>query len=502
MNASTDIAVLIVGAGPTGLTLACELARRGQRVRIVEQNQGPMPGSRGKGLQPRTLELFDDLGIVDRVLARGTPYPRMRVHWGPFAWGYDLMERGQRTDQVPYPNAWMVAQADTEASLRERLTELDVEVEYGCALRGFTQDADAVRAELEHGTRSELVRTAYLLAADGGRSTVRKALGLTLQGRTLDEPSALVGDLVLDGLARDAWHVWPRARSGAVALCPLPGGEKFQLLAQLEPGSSPPALELAPVQAFLTHTLRSAKIGVRAVSWLSLYHPQSRMVDRYRVGRVLLAGDAAHVHPPTGGQGLNIGVQDSQNLGWKLAAVLDGAPDALLDTYQQERLPIAHKVLNLSTALYERRARQRRGADTKQLGTNYRDSSLSVDVDISPGVRLRSGDRAPDAVTNTGRLFDVFRGAHFTVLAFGADAARVQAQDARVRSVHVSDSFDRGGKIAAAYQAVPGSVVVVRPDGYIASRSDKPRAFALDAYLGVTRCAPPHPDAWLDRERR
>ncbi|MDB4989362.1 MAG: FAD-binding monooxygenase, PheA/TfdB family [Myxococcaceae bacterium] len=492
MTANKDEQVLIVGAGPTGLTLACELARRGRTLRIIEQSPVPMVGSRGKGLQPRTLEVFDDLGVVDRILARGTPYPRMRAHVGPFSFRWDMMERCEKTEQVPYPNPWMVPQADTEAVLRERLSELGVSVEFGCALRAFAQDAHGVAATLERATDSEQVRVRYLVAADGGRSFVRKALGLALQGHTLDEPSALVGDLFLEGLDRRYWHVWPRARGGPIALCPLPGGETFQLFAQLAPGAAPPALELSTVQALVTHAIGKSKLSIRGASWLSLYQPQARMVERYRVGRVLLAGDAAHVHPPTGGQGLNIGVQDAQNLGWKLAAVLDGAPDTLLDSYQSERLPIAQKVLKLSTGLYKREAKQRRGAETKQLGTHYRGSALSLESDVSEA-RVRAGDRAPDGVVNGARLFDLFRGTHFTVLAFGREAARVQPREPRLRTYHVSEQHsgcdvlhDREGRIAASYQAGADSVIVVRPDGYIALRSDTPRAFALDSYLART----------------
>jgi hypothetical protein len=200
------------------------------------------------------------------------------------------------------------------------------------------------------------------------------------------------------------------------------------------------------------------------------------MVDRYRVGRVFLAGDAAHLHPPTGGQGLNIGVQNAHNLGWKLAAVLAGAPATLLDSYEAERLPIARRVLELSSALYKRAAKQRRGKETKQLGTHYRESPLSLDDGGRAGVR--AGDRAPDGITRDGRLFDLFRGVHFSVLAFGREAARIQPSDPRVRTYQVDDA-----KVFASYGATPDSVIVVRPDGYVGMRCDEPRAFVLDAYL-------------------
>lgn len=490
MTANAETAVVIAGAGPTGLVLACELARRGQAVRIVEQSPVPGLGSRGKGLQPRTLEVLDDLGVIERVLARGTPYPRMRVHFGPLSMRWDMMERAEQTEQVPYPNAWMLAQADTEALLRTRLGELGVRVEFGCALLAFEQDAEGVKLTLQRGDELEQVRARYLVGADGGHSLVRRALGLALHGHTLDQPSALVGDLVIEGLDRAYWHVWPRARGGALMLCPLPGGETFQLFAQRKAGAPPPSLTLPAVQALLRRALGMSRLKVHAASWLSHYRPQARMVERYRVGRVFLAGDAAHVHPPTGGQGLNIGVQDAHNLGWKLDAVLAGAPDSLLNSYQDERLPVAQGVLQLSSALYQRGAKQRRGDQTKQLGTHYRTSVLSDEVDVAPGVRLRAGDRAPDGLTSAGRLFDLFRGTHFTVLAFGPEAARAQLRDPRVRTYQLGAASggaetlrDVDGRIAKAYQAGRNSVIVVRPDGYLARRSDAPHAFMLDAHL-------------------
>ena len=225
--------------------------------------------------------------------------------------------------------------------------------------------------------REERLRARYLIGADGAHSAVRKALGVRFEGERLAGPGAIVGDVRVDDLRRDVWHVWPRAKGGAVALCPLPGG-------------------------------------------------QLRLVDRYRVGRVFLAGDAAHVHPPSGGQGLNSGVQDAYNLGWKLAAVLRGAPEALLDTYEEERRPVAASILGLSTRLYRERS-LRRGDETKQLQTNYRGTSLAPKT--SERGRVRAGDRAPDAEGRdeggeSARLFDSFRGPNLRRILPNARARR------------------------------------------------------------------------------
>ena len=393
--------VLIAGAGPAGLTLAIDLARRGVAIRVIDAASTPFAGSRGKGIQPRTLDVFDDLGVIDAILAGGGLYPRMRYHFGPFSLpGKPMAPTRPATASTPYPNPWMVPQARTEAILRERLKALGGVVEFGTALVSFSQNDRGVEASLSTG---EVVRAAYLVGADGGRSAVRKALGLKLSGETIDERLRMVADLEVDGLDRAYWHIWPIAKGGMILLCPLAKTDLFQYVSAAKAAEK--GIE-AHVRAATGHT-------VTRIAWSSTYQPSARMVDRYRVGRVFLAGDAAHVHPPTGGQGLNTSVQDSYNLGWKLAHVMRGGPDALLDTYEEERLPVAASVLGLSKQLYVTRSRKR-GDATNQLSLNYRTSSLSSGA---PYGSLHPGDRMPDAqLEDGGRLFDRLRGPHATEL--------------------------------------------------------------------------------------
>jgi 2-polyprenyl-6-methoxyphenol hydroxylase-like FAD-dependent oxidoreductase len=392
-----ETTVLIAGAGPTGLTLALDLARRGIAFRVMEAAQAPCVGSRGKGIQPRTLEIFDALGVVDAILAAGAPYPKLRTHLGPFSVrAGSLGSFKPPTEGVPYPDLWMVPQARTEAILRARLRTLGGEVEFGKALATFTQDEHGVDAMLSTG---EKVRASFLAGCDGGHSTVRKALGLRLEGETIDEPPMLVADVEIEGLDRRDWHLWPFAKGGAVGLCPLPNTPLFQFTSKA--GTAGSIVEDAVHKATGHRVLR--------VAWSSIYQPAVRMVDRYRVGRAFLAGDAAHVHPPTGGQGLNTGVQDAYNLGWKLAHVARGGPDSLLDTYQAERLPIAAAVLGLSKRLLQTRS-IKRGDATNQLALHYRTSPLSSGVALGD---LHPGDRMPDARLDGGsRLFDHLRGGH------------------------------------------------------------------------------------------
>ncbi|MGD0436003.1 MAG: FAD-dependent monooxygenase [Bryobacteraceae bacterium] len=396
-----DNTVLIVGAGPTGLTLALDLARRGISFRLIEAAATPFEGSRGKGIQPRTLEIFDDLGVIDAITAAGGLYPKFRTHLGSFSLrGGSVGSSKQPTESVPYPNVWMVPQGRTEAILRERLRALGGDVEFGKALATFTQNEHGVDATLATG---ETVRADFLVGCDGGRSTVRKMLGLRMEGAALDEKENqwLIADIEVEGLDRRDWHSWPFAKGGFIALCPLPHTSLFQFTSKAKTAE-------AGIES-VVHKVTGHRAG--RVAWSSVYQPQVRMVDRYRVGRVLLAGDAAHVHPPSGGQGLNTGVQDAYNLGWKLAHVARGAPDSLLDTYEAERLPIAAAVLGLSKRLYRTKS-IKRGDATNQLALHYRASPLSSGVPLGS---LHPGDRMPDARLDDGsRLFDHLRGSHAT----------------------------------------------------------------------------------------
>jgi 2-polyprenyl-6-methoxyphenol hydroxylase-like FAD-dependent oxidoreductase len=447
--------VLIVGAGPTGLTLACDLARRD--VRIIEKEQSR--GSRGKGLQPRTLEIFDDLGVIDAVTAIATPYPPLRSYAdGKVVWEGRMHEPKAPTSDVPYPNVLMLPQWRTEEILRARLADLGGRVEEG-ELLDFAQDDDGVTAELAGGAR---IRAAYLVGADGGRSLVRKRLGIGFAGETHETERMLIADIRTDDLDRDHWHMWGDLAAGRihVGLCPLPGTEDFQLTA---PGADvPPTLEA--LQEIVSAV---SDVRLREVGWTSVYRVNIRMAERFRDRRVFLAGDAAHVHTPAGGLGLNTGVQDAYNLGWKLAA------EQALDTYEEERLPVAAGVLGISTTLYRRAAEHqaeahKRGEETQQLNIGYRDSSLSAGGD-------RAGARAPDAPLREGRLFDLFRGPHFTLLGFGPrhaeTVARVNATYGAKVHAHVID--DPGARETYGTDGL----VLVRPDGYVAVHDAPPEDY-------------------------
>ncbi|GAA0630929.1 FAD-dependent monooxygenase [Kutzneria viridogrisea] len=464
--------VLIAGAGPTGLTLAVDLARRGVAVRVVDRDEA-FAGSRGKGLQPRTQEVLDDLGVIERTLAVGGPYPPVRGYrHEQVVWERPMAPELDPREDVPYPNTLMVPQWRTVQILRERLAELGGHVEFRTELTRFAQDDNGVTVILSRDGSTEDVRVDYLVGADGGRSGVRKGLPVEFAGQTLEQHQMFIADVRVDGLDRNHWHMWldETCRLPLLALCPMAGTDTFQLTVPTTGDTRP-----GDLQELLERASGRTDLTLREVGWSSSWRANVRMVDRYRVGRVFLAGDAAHVHSPTGGQGLNTGVQDAHNLGWKLGAVLAGADQSLLDTYQAERLPVAAAVLGISTELLNKAARgdedamRRDDPVLKQLGLHYRDSPLSVDLRERPGA-LRAGDRAPDGVHGEGRLFDLFRGPQFTVLAFG------DAQYEGAASVTGNPAYDIAGD----------ALVVVRPDGYIGLIASTGNQVA--EYLARVRC--------------
>uniref|UniRef100_A0AAU2K125 FAD-dependent oxidoreductase n=1 Tax=Streptomyces sp. NBC_00049 TaxID=2903617 RepID=A0AAU2K125_9ACTN len=458
--------VLVVGAGPTGLALAVDLARHGVGALVVERAGSLFPGSRGKGLQPRTLEVLDDLGVHDAIRAAGAPYP-VGMLWqdGVRTGEHRMFDETAPDEGAPYGAPWMVPQWRTQEILAARLAELGGEIAFGREVAGVAQDPEGVTVTFISGAP---VRARYAVAADGGRSTVRRALGIGMTGGTVDPSPVLVADVRITGLDRDHWHVFPPADGpGLLAICPLAGTEDFQVMAQF-PEDAEPDLSLDGIRKTVAARSHLAADDVTEVRWASDFRPRAAMADRFRDGRVFLAGDSAHVHSPAGGQGLNTSVQDAYNLGWKLAAVLrGGAPESFLDSYEEERLPVAAEMLGLSTRIH--RGEARRGEATRQLGIGYRDGALAVETRSGvPEEALRAGDRAPDGRRGGLRLFDEFRGTHWTLLAVGPASGSDPS--------HLPELPDLSGLPALravrtvripSYEAYGDGVFLVRPDGYI-----------------------------------
>lgn len=491
MNNGSAVDVLICGAGAAGLTLAIELARRGMSLRLIEKMDFPFHGSRGKGIQPRTQEIFEDLGIIDRLMAIGGVYPPLRKYSSDGSYTEsEVIESEPPTPAEPYHHALMAPQFLTESVMRDRLLELGHRPVYGCELMGLEQDDQGVTARLATKDGEEMIRARYLVGADGGRSFVRHALEIGFPGKTLGV-RALVADVLLTGLARDAWHQFNGgSMAEQLAICPLSGTELFQIQA-------PVALEgdvdlsAAGLTALVAARSGRSDIQVQSVSWASAYTMSARLANHYRMGRIFLVGDAAHVHPPTGGQGLNTSVQDAYNLGWKLAAAISGVPEALLDSYEEERRPIAASMLGLASKLLDaaKHGDMRRGREVRQLDLGYRESSLA-----QPSPQrvdgLLTGDRAPDAPLRGAagqplRLFELLRGTHWTLLGYNCERHLVPARP-RLR-IHIigekGDIIDDAGHFREAYTLASGDWVLVRPDGYVAAIVASSDLDSLEHYL-------------------
>jgi 2-polyprenyl-6-methoxyphenol hydroxylase-like FAD-dependent oxidoreductase len=495
--------VLIVGAGPVGLTLACDLARRGVGVRIIDRATAFPVGTRARGVRARTQEVFEDLGVLESLVEHAEPpLPTRFYDAGGNVVREAVMYDAPSVPGAPHPGSLMVGQQFTEAALRERFASLGGRIELGCELVGLAQDRDQVTATVQIGGRRNEILTRYLVGCDGGGSAARKLAGISFLGETWEQQRMLFGNLRVDGLDDSAAHMWAQGPGGMLTLAPMPKSGTWFFTAPLPEDAD---RDPSPVSVETFAAIFAQRVGLPGVRfsdpvYLSVYQVNIRMVDRYRDGRVLLAGDAAHVHTPAGGQGMNTGVQDAYNLGWKLAHVLRGAPQSLLDTYEEERLPIAEHVLASTTA----RGRHWSGSDTarvaerivgtfqgrdpfsdvSQLSITYRTSGLARDLDEAIGIR--AGDRAPDASCAdpaTGahvRLFDLFRGTHFTLLVFGPrPAPRVDESrfgDVRTRRIlarplhgdNASALLDATGEAHRLYGVDRDGLVLVRPDGYIA----------------------------------
>ncbi|GAB3949741.1 FAD-dependent monooxygenase [Kribbella albertanoniae] len=456
--------VLIAGAGPTGLTLAIDLARRGLAVRIIDKATEFFEGSRGDGLQPRTLEVFDDLGIVDEVIRQGIDGSTVHIHLD----GIEVEQRRMRehvepTPDVPYPNGRMLPQSHTEEILRAKLAEYGVQVELDTAIVGFTQDTTGVVAELSTG---ETVQATYLVGADGGGSFVRKHLGIAFEGTTDDSIKVLIGDVAADGLDHDKSY-WFAKRDNpmeGIVLMPLAGRDQFQLASPIVEEHREPTLEV--LQDLMDTYAGPGFAKLRDLTWVTVWRPNVRLAERFRVGRVFIAGDAAHVHPPTGGQGLNTGVQDAYNLGWKLA---DGREE-ILATYETERRTNAARVLGISEDLMQKHldgdeSALERGENTRQLDISYRSPS---DNSV-----IASGDRAPDAPLvdasgNNLRLFDLLRGPHFTLLRFTPTTPSTGVHTVDVVRRDASDGNYASPAAFVHFHAKDGDEILIRPDGYLA----------------------------------
>jgi 2-polyprenyl-6-methoxyphenol hydroxylase-like FAD-dependent oxidoreductase len=473
----SSLPVLIAGAGPTGLTAALELSRLGVPVRLVDRAPQPFPESRALAVQARTRELLAVRGLDEQLRALGNPVGRAVLH----ADGRPLADVQLHRMPSAFNSILMLAQSETERLLTEQLSRQGVKVERGVEVIGLEgADGDGpvtVRLRSTSDQTIQRVTASYVIAADGPHSTLRKALGLPFPGRTLPQ-DYLLADLHVDGPVPDDQVSIHLSARGFVAVFPMSGG-RFRLMAT-DPEGSVGATDTPTVAQIQRLWDRAARTSARlhTLHWSSRFRINSRHLRTLRAGRVFFGGDAAHVHSPAGGQGMNLGIQDMVNLCWKLAMVLDGrAKPELLETYSSERLPVIKQLVRFTeigtrifTApnpvvhavrirvaprmLARDRVQDAAAAMFGQLSAGYRGGALTRDAG-SAG-ELRAGDRVPDE-HGLYRALDL--GA-LTLVRHGPMPA-VDAVAARWAGVVTVCDRDR--------VAGPGRWLLVRPDGYLAA---------------------------------
>lgn len=432
--------VLVVGAGPTGLLLAAELARQGVRPRLVERRAQRSQESRALGVQARTLEVLEHLGVLEEL----RPRSRLLQNIWAFARGRPLVRLSLRTLESPHPYALIVPQSETERVLEARAESLGVRVERQVSLAGLSQDADGVTVTLEGEGGPRQCRARWVVGCDGAHSGVRKALGLDFEGQRVGGTFTLA-DLRLEGLlVQDGVYAF-LTPEGPLACIPLPEPGLWRLVAALPPSEGPPPEPSLELYQRLLDTRAGMPLKASEPRWMAHFQVSQRESPAWRVGRVFLAGDAAHVHSPVGGQGMNTGLQDAWNLAWKLALVARGeGPPGLLDTYEAERHPVAARLLRVTglgtraIALHAPAAQRLRDAALRQLGklgpltgrlaraiseldVSYRRGPLAVEhvaaplplssaespdaPDVAAWLQARAaphaGDRAPDGPLRT-----------------------------------------------------------------------------------------------------
>jgi 2-polyprenyl-6-methoxyphenol hydroxylase-like FAD-dependent oxidoreductase len=496
--------VLIVGAGPTGLVMAHELARAGIRCRLIDKDAHRATQSRAIAIHSRTVESFELMGLAEEFLAAGQRIAGVNVCGDRGR----IAHVGFGSLDTRYPYVLGVPQDETERILEEHAARLGIAVERNTELVGLTPHlGSGVSAKLRRGDRTVEVEADWVLGCDGMHSTVRDQLGISFSGSTYAEHFGLA-DIKIEGdLDHDEAQVWLHA-NGALAFFPLPK-DRWRLIIANSPADWKREPSLAQCQALVDER---GPGGLRLADprWTAVFRIHRREAGHFRRDRVFLLGDAAHVHSPVGGQGMNMGIQDAFNLAWKLSLIIgNGASPALLDSYEAERKPIDEAVMRetdratrlvslhgpvgrfvrdhlMSLATQIPAVVEKLGEQISGLGVNYPHSPIVEDHARGPGPR--AGDRAPDAqIDDAGRgvskrLYDLFAEHRHALLLVGDAAAAAPAMPERFRqsvAVHritppgaVGGAMtDSAGEVAARYGSAPAAYLV-RPDGYIGFRCD------------------------------
>ena len=463
-----DVDVAIAGAGPTGLLLAGDLARAGVRCAVLERRAERSGLTRAFAVHARTLEQLDARGVADKLVATGIPVPELRL------FGSAALDLSRLPSRFPY--VLVTPQYQTERVLEERAASLGADVRYGSEVTGFTVHPDAVEVEVrELDGQTRLLRARWLVGADGVHSSVRETLGMPFPGEAVVR-SVMLADVRLAETPPDVMTV--NAVGGTFCLIAPFGDGWYRVIAwdryNQPPESTPLSLEEV---SQVTRQVLGTDFGMHDPRWMSRFHSDERQVPRYRAGRVLLAGDAAHVHSPAGGQGMNTSIQDAANLGWKLAATVQGwGPEDLLDTYDAERHPVGRQVLRGSGAML----RLGLTGPAPVVGARNLVTALATKIPAAAGLLADSvsgigisypaprnahpltGKRAADVpLADSRRLYEALRDGKFVLIA------------GTPLPPDVTDGY--GDRVASVTTAAPtGTLMLIRPDAYIAWAADSP----------------------------
>lgn len=457
--------VIVVGAGPTGLWLASELRLGGAEVTVIERTSGPRPHTRGVGTHARTLEVLAMRGMAGIPLANGRVVPRWHFGMLPSLADYSALD-------TAFPFVLAYPQNALEQVLEDRAVELGATIRRGHRVAGLSQGPTGVRAQLDDGTE---LTAAWLVGADGAGSTVRKAAGIAFPGTDANY-WGYVADVTLTGPPPPPAIASP---DGALITAPLPGGG--YRVSGFDPHDQHPDQEMTLARVSASANRAAGRdLGITDPLWISQFGNATRRAAEYRAGRVFVAGDAAHMHPPTGGVGLNVGIQDAMNLGWKLAAVATGrAPESLLDTYHDERAPVGTAVLEntrAQSALVNATTPEGQALRAHLSALIDRHPAVAVDLARSAsGLDVAYPSADPAAHPLTGRRFaDAAAFPMFVtgrpVLVRYPSAPPVPPVDGIV--AHTSESTSDGLAYA-----------LVRPDGYIHWASAEPDPHAALAAI-------------------
>ncbi len=511
----TDTDVLIVGAGPTGLMLANQLGRRGIRSIIIDRHSGPAQQSRAMAVHARTLEIYDKLGIAQQALERGQRGGAANM-WarGELRARIPLGDIGENIS--PFPFVLMLGQDENERILGEHLRHWNLAVQWDTELTALAQHSDHVAATLKLADGStRQIRATYLAGCDGGRSAVREMNGIGFPGAPYEHvffvaDTEATGPMVVDELNVYLW------RDGFHLFFPMHGKDRWRVI-----GILPPALRGRDDLTFdqVIPAVRGeagAALKFGQCFWFSTYRIHHRCTERFRDRRCFLLGDAAHVHSPMGGQGMNTGLQDAYNLAWKLALVIAGRADAaLLDTYEAERMPVAHRLLNTTdrafrlivsnswiaglfrtrivpkiaaTAMRIERVRKLAFRTLSQTGIQYPNSTLSQTLDGLAASAPRAGERFPwlrlklRADGPVEDLFEQLDDLHFHLLVFEQPAPELNFGDWLRVHVIPADPIN-AAELARAHIAQP-SFYLLRPDGHVGLCGVRLEAAAVASYVG------------------